>query len=119
MAAVVALMSLMSLMSLSACGLQGGFSDIGRNCIDAGDCDAETLGCVLVDEEAPTGDRICFPPPEEWTCTGKFFGDGACDCGCGLVDLDCPNALGSSCASDGNKCPAGQEPVAADNTSCQ
>lgn len=36
-------------------------------------------------------------PPPEWTCDFDFYGDGACDCGCGVVDSDCASAARSSC----------------------
>ena len=39
----------------------------------------------------------CAPPPA-WTCNPDYYGaaDG-CDCGCGVPDPDCPDAMGSSC----------------------
>jgi hypothetical protein len=36
-------------------------------------------------------------PPPAWTCEFEFYGDGACDCGCGVVDLDCASPARSSC----------------------
>lgn len=104
----------------SGCPLQGQQGNVGLDCDDTGDCnDDDTLGCVPVDDQNPAGDKVCMPPPGDWTCTGKFFGDGACDCGCAFRDLDCPDALSSSCAVDGNNCPAGKNPVPDDNTACQ
>jgi len=32
-----------------------------------------------------------------WTCDPSFYGDGYCDCGCGVPDPDCASALASSC----------------------
>jgi hypothetical protein len=32
-----------------------------------------------------------------WTCTLSAYGDGACDCGCGLPDPDCANGDLESC----------------------
>jgi hypothetical protein len=28
-------------------------------------------------------------PPAGWTCPAGYYGDGACDCGCGATDVDC------------------------------
>jgi len=37
-------------------------------------------------------------PPPEWTCYGGFYADGStCHCGCGAVDLDCPDDSVDSC----------------------
>lgn len=37
-------------------------------------------------------------PPPEWVCPAQFFGtDDGCDCGCGVVDPDCPDATADSC----------------------
>ncbi|HEY3499132.1 MAG TPA: hypothetical protein VGK73_30790, partial [Polyangiaceae bacterium] len=32
-----------------------------------------------------------------WTCPESWYQDGACDCGCGSVDLDCADATSASC----------------------
>jgi hypothetical protein len=39
------------------------------------------------------------PPvvPGAWTCNPSYYGDGSCDCGCGVIDSDCPDALIASC----------------------
>jgi hypothetical protein len=37
-----------------------------------------------------------------WTCAADAFGDGVCDCGCGIVDVDCPGPSSASCEN----CPA-------------
>lgn len=103
----------------ASCALQGQPSNVGLECADSGDCDDDTLGCVPVDDQEPAGDRVCMPPAGDWTCQGKFFGDGACDCGCAFADVDCPDASSSSCAVDGNNCPSGKNPIPDDNTRCQ
>ncbi|HTQ05676.1 MAG TPA: hypothetical protein VMI54_17560 [Polyangiaceae bacterium] len=46
----------------------------------------------------------CEVPPG-WTCDPTTYGDGTCNCGCGIVDVDCPDAEASSCE-------------VCDNTSC-
>ncbi len=35
--------------------------------------------------------------PDAWTCPEDWYGDEGCDCGCGVIDIDCPDALASSC----------------------
>jgi hypothetical protein len=50
-----------------------------------------TLGCTSIctfDISKCTG----------WTCDPSLYGDGICDCGCGVQDSDCANALVASCA---------------------
>jgi len=29
------------------------------------------------------------PPTSDWSCSGFYYGDGACDCGCTTADPDC------------------------------
>lgn len=106
------------LLSLAGCELGSQSGGIGVDCDDTSDCDDDELACVPLDEEKPAGARACLPPPEDWTCDGELLGDGACDCGCGFLDLDCANELATSCANDGNRCRDGESPVATDNTSC-
>ncbi len=54
--------------------------------------------------------------PEGWSenCVG-FWGDGYCDCGCGIVDVDCADDSYASCEYSG--CTEGHV-VAADPTTC-
>jgi hypothetical protein len=35
--------------------------------------------------------------PARWTCDASTYGDGVCNCGCGVVDVDCPDATAASC----------------------
>jgi hypothetical protein len=107
-----------SLSTLSACRLQDASGQIGLECKDAGDCDDSALGCVPVDVDNPGRGKACMPPPEGWICQGDLYGDDVCDCGCAVLDLDCPNELASSCGDNGNQCPEGQDPVNNDNTQC-
>lgn len=37
------------------------------------------------------------PAPDGWTCDPATYGDGTCNCGCGVVDVDCPDGKASSC----------------------
>ena len=102
----------------AACALQGPSGHIGEECKDSGDCDDDTLGCVPVDNDNPGRGRACMPPPEEFACEGKLYGDEVCDCGCGVVDTDCANETVAACAENGNQCPDGQNPDPVDNSQC-
>ncbi len=35
--------------------------------------------------------------PQGWTCDPATYGDGTCNCGCGVVDGDCADAKASAC----------------------
>ncbi len=35
--------------------------------------------------------------PTDWTCDPEFYGDESCDCGCGIPDIDCPDATVNDC----------------------
>ena len=37
------------------------------------------------------------PTPAEWTCDPDWYGDGWCDCGCGVIDYDCAGPESSYC----------------------
>ncbi len=59
--------------------------------------------------------RCVDDPPPEWTCNTEYYGDRACDCGCGVVDIDCATATSASCvfcddpgSCSSGKCSAGQ-----------
>jgi hypothetical protein len=39
----------------------------------------------------------CLPVPEAWTCGYWTYGDGYCDCGCGVTDLDCEGTTKDVC----------------------
>jgi len=38
----------------------------------------------------------CEIPPR-WSCAASTYGDGVCNCGCGVVDVDCPDATAAAC----------------------
>ena len=103
---------------LDACALQVASGHIGEECDDARDCDAEELGCVPVDFDSPGAGSACMPPPAEFTCRGELYGDTACDCGCGVIDIDCANELDDACAENGNQCPEDLNPDPLDNSQC-
>jgi hypothetical protein len=35
--------------------------------------------------------------PANWLCESSRYADGICDCGCGLVDIDCPSPSADDC----------------------
>ncbi|HTQ04995.1 MAG TPA: hypothetical protein VMI54_14120 [Polyangiaceae bacterium] len=35
--------------------------------------------------------------PALWTCDDAYYGDGICECGCGVPDVDCTTSNSSSC----------------------
>lgn len=67
-----------------------------ERCYVFGNCISTTTGsCVAI---SPLDNSICTIP-SAWTCERSYYGDGAvCDCGCGVVDSDCPDANVASCA---------------------
>jgi hypothetical protein len=66
--------------------------DYCSRCPD-GSCTDES--CVNLDPNDPA--HCLNEPPPAWTCTWSFYGDTACDCGCGVIDVDCASPARSSC----------------------
>ncbi|MBU1239157.1 hypothetical protein KKF84_17305 [Myxococcota bacterium] len=52
-----------------------------------GTCDAGEDGASCPVDCVPTG----------WICPGAWYGDTACDCGCGALDSDCADSADTSC----------------------
>lgn len=77
------------------------------------DCESSDLAaCDVCDFEGSCSTQACPgriyaydnaycqqpPPPPEWSCDAYRYGDGYyCDCGCGILDLDCANAEFAEC----------------------
>lgn len=91
---------------LCHCGCGALDPDCGANAIDAiencdrcdfeGSCSAGECPGTIDPDHIST----CDPPdpPAEWVCYAGFYADGTtCHCGCGAVDLDCPDASIASC----------------------
>ncbi len=55
------------------------------NCTNDDDCG----GTSCMNHHCQTG---------EWTCPQRYYGDGECDCGCGVKDVDCPDGSLASCS---------------------
>lgn len=62
-------------------------------CSNPGSC-AVGMDCVGSIDAGNNGQ--CVPVPG-WTCTAAFYGDGSCDCGCGVQDIDCETPMIESC----------------------
>jgi hypothetical protein len=82
--------------------------DCGCGTVDI-DCDDETVeSCDVCDALSacsnlscpgtidPENNARCYHPAG-WTCYWSLYGDGFCDCGCGVIDLDCADATPESC----------------------
>lgn len=73
------------------------------------------------DAGAPAEEEGPPPPPEGWTCEDRWWGEGWCDCGCGVIDeLDCPEDVATeieSCVY--SACEGDQRPDPWDTVSCQ
>jgi hypothetical protein len=62
-------------------------------CGESGSCVSDGY-CAGLD---PTNNAVCTDTPT-WKCGLSTYGDGAsCDCGCGIVDVDCTSAEASAC----------------------
>lgn len=75
----------------------------------SGSC-VDDYSCRGLDPE--NNARCTDSAPDTWTCDVDTYGDGACDCGCGVRDLDCESSgigacefcdLEGSCSED--NCP--------------
>ena len=59
--------------------------------------------------------------PEGWTCAAYTYGNGVCDCGCGVIDRDCNSLKRDACDTCSNGCSVEYCPGtidAEDNTIC-
>jgi hypothetical protein len=79
----------------------GRYCDCGCGVQDP-DCNANTpdlcyrCACgTCPDSIDPADPTHCAPPPAGWTCAPELYANTECDCGCGVVDLDC---TGTYCA---------------------
>ena len=86
------------------------------NCLAQGSC-----AQGLCPSSIASGDNAHCAVPARWACAASSYGDGMCDCGCGVVDVDCPDATAASCqVCDASSCsPLNCKGVnAADNAHC-
>lgn len=54
-------------------------------------------GGACVHIATATVSYMTVPPPAGWTCDAMYYGDGPCDCGCGVQDSDCADLLVATC----------------------
>jgi len=102
------------------CGCAVRDADCGENdisecerCNTTGSCDfRECPGKI-----DPDNITRCIVPPAGWTCSSFYYADGECDCGCGVVDVDCKDDTADSCkfcaafgACSGGECPGPIDP---------
>lgn len=82
------------------------------NCSSGGSCAHGACPSSLVPD-----DNTRCQIPDGWTCTPATYGDGTCNCGCGVVDVDCPDDKASSCeVCDTSSCwPLHCDKIAADD----
>ena len=90
-----------------SCGL--GTCPANINATDNSTCDTVTCGDNNVGpgEQCDDGnttpgdgcDANCqWEVPAAWACSMSYYGSNdGCDCGCGVVDPDCPDATAASC----------------------
>jgi cysteine-rich repeat protein len=78
--------------------------------------DGCTAACTVADGYVCVGaPSRCARFSNDWTCWPWYFGDGVCDCGCGVVDVDCALPFEASTCERG--CGGGLvEPL--DTTAC-
>ena len=101
-----------------------GFCDCGCGVQDSDCADGSAAVCQSdncpADEVPVDGQNwLCEPEitvPADWTCNEAWYGDGECDCGCGVQDMDCPDGTADVCFYD--VCPLGEEPKDGENWLC-
>jgi hypothetical protein len=95
------------------CSLGGG-SVTGRPCRPAsgqlctcdGSCTDACTEAGLGSLTSATGSCVATDVPVLWSCQlASYHGGDGCDCGCGVIDPDCPSSSAGECA--GNCDPAG------------
>jgi len=88
-----------------------------------------TQGCTFgtCKRLSPTDNTTCtYVAPSTWKCNRAYYGDGTCDCGCGVADPDCKSAKSSDCSLCNDPgscstvtCKASNSPIdPTDNSTC-
>jgi hypothetical protein len=79
----------------------------GEDCVSQG-FTGGTLGCQAGCTGFDTSG--CTGVPPGWTCLPEWYGaDDGCDCGCGVIDLDCADGTVASC--EFSNCPGEINPT--------
>ncbi|MFO0747168.1 MAG: hypothetical protein U1F43_16115 [Myxococcota bacterium] len=110
------------------CGVQdrdcAGTTDVSE-CVACSPCSGPSPDCADRVDNADTTQCAASEVPLDWTCSASWYGDGSCDCGCGVQDLDCAGTTGiGECdycidcgAAVGDSCAGFVVPT--DTTQCQ
>jgi hypothetical protein len=88
---------------------------------DAGSCDSCACNSNRCPESVDPNDTTqCAPAPPGWTCPEFWFSNGLCECGCGVLDVDCAGAEADYCQICDQGCAHGhcERIRAKDNTRC-
>jgi hypothetical protein len=81
-----------------SCDCGCGVQDLDCLTNDAAECDSCACNPERCPESVnPENPAECAPPPPGWTCAAAAYADDLCDCGCGVVDVDCNDATANSC----------------------
>lgn len=119
MRAVFLLLAVAGTLSFGGCVLERAAGNLGDACSDTGDCGGDdSLACVSADPDDASAGDVCMPAPDGWICAGKYFKDidHLCDCGCGIIDVDCAGDA-SAAACEQNNCESG-DPLPTNNADC-
>jgi MYXO-CTERM domain-containing protein len=90
--------SLNSVCRAIVCG--DGSVDGAESCDDTNTAPGDGCDATCTAEEGfscPTPGQACIAVPAGWTCNPAFYGDQECDCGCGVLDVDCPSPSIDDC----------------------
>ncbi|MFO0747498.1 MAG: fibro-slime domain-containing protein [Myxococcota bacterium] len=63
-----------------------------RPALDRGFAGGGTLGCSADCQALDAGSCESTSAPDGWLCDPDYYGDGGCDCGCGVQDVDCASS---------------------------
>jgi hypothetical protein len=73
-----------------ACNCGCGVQDADCRTTALNQCDQCQCGGSCPGLIDPSDTTQCLPAPDGWECNDNRYGDGYCDCGCGIADSDCP-----------------------------
>jgi len=91
-------------------GVEG---DDGNNCAYGDPYYGEDFYCDCGDPDACENFAASDPDfcgsliPDGWACSDSWYGDGGCDCDCGVQDADCADSDTSWACSSGQTCELG------------
>ncbi|MDR0966974.1 MAG: hypothetical protein LBM75_10855 [Myxococcales bacterium] len=95
---------------------------IDSDCDDASADSCDYTDACLEQSMLPKSDENWLCVGGAWICDDLFGesmqGDGACDCGCGVVDSDCDDASADSCEYSDLCSALGMEPHPTENWHC-